>query len=377
MENGTVVEYKGNYSNYEEARALKIRQQESDYDHYVKKKKELERAIELKKKKAARATKNPNKKTDSDAKQMGTKPYFAKKQKKLDATANAIKTRMEQLHKVDKVDEVPPLKMNIVKADELGNRVIIRVNELTGKIKERLLWKPTTFHIRAGTKLAILGGNGTGKTTFIKNLCARVEGINVSNAVKIGYFSQNIDVLDETKTIIENVQQTSSQVEALIRTVLARLQFFGEDVYKPVQLLSGGERVKTAFAKIFLSDINTLVLDEPSNFLDVFAIKELESLLKEYQGTVIFVSHDRRFIHHIATQLLIIKNEEMELFDGNFSMYQQQMTSKKTSNHSERLLILETEITEIISRLSIQPDSKLEERLQQLLWEKKGLQKDK
>src|SRR5690606_14485503 len=130
------------------------------------------------------------------------------------------------------------------------------------------LWEATSFYVHGGEKLAIIGPNGSGKTTFVKKIIAREEGITVSPAVKIGYFSQNLNILDGERTILENVSHDSKHDETLIRTVLARMHFFRDDVYKPVKVLSGGERVKTALAKLFLSDINTLILDEPTNFLD-------------------------------------------------------------------------------------------------------------
>lgn len=144
----------------------------------------------------------------------------------------------------------------------------------------------------------------------------------------MGYFSQNLNILDVEKSIIENVQSSSKQNETLIRTVLARMHFFRDDVYKPVEVLSGGERVKVALAKLFLSDINTLILDEPTNFLDTESVEALESLLKEYEGSVIFVSHDRRFIENIATRILAIRNQKIALFEGTYQQYKHAQLQK-------------------------------------------------
>ncbi|MBC5637440.1 ABC-F type ribosomal protection protein [Ornithinibacillus sp. BX22] len=374
VEHCKVTVYPGNYTAYREQKELKIQQQQEEYIQYITRKRQLESALELKKKKAARATKNPKKKNDSDANQMGSSPYYAKKQKKLEKTANAIKTRIEKLEKVEKVKEDPPLNMDIIHEEMLGKKAIVRVEELEGKVGTRLLWSQTSFQLHAGDKVAVIGSNGVGKTTFIKKLLSKENGIEISPSVRVGYFSQNLDILNVEETILKNITTTSSQDETLIRTVLARLHFFRDDVYKQVKVLSGGERVKVAFAKIFLSDINTIVLDEPTNFLDITAVEALESLLREYRGTIIFVSHDRRFIEKVADKIIAIENQEMKLFEGNYNSYINYQP--KTLDEKEQdLMIIETKLTDVLSRLSINPDPELEREFQELLNEKKRLSK--
>ena len=199
------------------------------------------------------------------------------------------------------------------------------------------------------------------------------DGIQISPAVKIGYFSQNLDILDINQSILENVQSTSIQEESFIRTVLARLHFFREEVYKKVNVLSGGERVKVAFAKLFVSDINTLILDEPTNFLDIHAVEALESLLKEYEGTILLVSHDRQLIQSIATKILAIENQEIRLFDGTYEEYKRYTPKEKRDMDADNRLLLETKISEVLSRLSIEPSEELEEEFQRLLAEKRKM----
>lgn len=230
-----------------------------------------------------------------------------------------------------------------------------------------------SFHIRGGDKLAIIGANGSGKTTLVKQIMNQEYGIRFSPAVKVGYFSQNLNILDPAKSIIENVQSSSKQNETLIRTVLARMHFFREDVYKLVEVLSGGERVKVALTKLFLSDINTLILDEPTNFLDMTAVEALESLLKEYEGSVIFVSHDRRFIENIATRILTIHNQELGLFEGTYQQYKRTQVQQAQERKKDTRLLLETKLSEVLSRLSIEPSEKLEREFEKLLQEKREL----
>jgi len=211
------------------------------------------------------------------------------------------------------------------------------------------------------------------KTTLIKKLVNEEADITISPSVKIGYFSQNLNILDTEKSILENVQSSSKQNETLIRIVLARMHFFNEDVYKPVSILSGGERVKVALTKVFLSDVNTLVLDEPTNFLDVEALEALETLLKEYEGSIIFVSHDRQFIENVATRVLEIRNKKINLFEGTYQQYKEHLFTKEKDTKRDESLLLETKISEVLSRLSVESSSELEKEFQRLIKEKKKL----
>ncbi len=379
IRDGKLHTYKGNYSDFAAQRDLQLRQQDQAYEQYIQEKKRLELAIRKKKEKAARATKKPRNVSSSEAKITGAKPYFAKKQKKLQQTAKALESRLEKLEKVEKRIELPPIKMNILHGEDLPHgKVIMRIEQLAGSVGERTLWQPVSFHIHSGDKLAILGPNGCGKTTLIKTLIQPNDRIYVSPSVRFGYFSQNIDILDEHRSILDNVRDTSSQDETLIRTVLARLHFFREAVYKPVGVLSGGERVKVALAKIFVSDVNVLVLDEPTNFLDIETIEALEQLLKDYEGTVLFVSHDRRFVEHLANRLLLFEDGTLRLFDGTYAQYQtsalQSQPQPAELDRKQQLLLLETKISDVLSRLSLEPSEELEQEFQRLLAEKRQLQ---
>jgi len=371
--------YKGNYSDYAAERELRDRQHDEAYERYMQERRQLERAIRLKEENAARATKKPKNVSPSEARITGAKPYFAKKQKKLHQTVQAMETRLEKLETVEKRREPPPIKMSLLHGDVISGKIVLRVEKLAGRIGKRILWEQASFHVRSGDKLAIIGPNGAGKTTLVKKLLQQDEHVLLSPAIRIGYFSQRIEVLDPDRSILDNVRATSSQDETTIRTVLARLHFFRDDVYKPVHVLSGGERVKVALAKIFVSDVNMLVLDEPTNFLDIETIEALEALLSDYEGTVLFVSHDRRFISNLATRILAFEEGRIRLFEGTYDQYKQHQAearpsaSNEEAHRQERLLVIETRISEVLSRLSLEPSQQLEEEFQQLLAEKRKL----
>ena len=173
---------------------------------------------------------------------------------------------------------------------------------------------------------------------------------------QIGYFSQDLSILDENKSIIENIMETSIYDETTIRIMLARLLFNREDVYKKVKVLSGGERVKVSLAKILSSDFNMLILDEPTNYLDIYSIEAVEEALTEYEGTILFVSHDRRFIDKIADNIIYIENHRIKTFNGRLKELENRknrpvdMDEKKLA---EEKAILQYRLSEILGKLSM------------------------
>ncbi|QGH32987.1 ABC-F type ribosomal protection protein [Gracilibacillus salitolerans] len=375
IDQGKLHEYKGNYQQYKKQKEQEARQYQQEYENYQTKKQQLERALTLKSEKAERATKKPKKTSASEAKITGAKPYFAKKQKKLQQTAKSIETRLEKLEKVEKPFEESPIKMDLPNQEKLTGKVLIRVENLDGNIGDQHLWNKANFLIKGGDKLAIIGANGSGKTTLIRKLIKEEKGGHLSTACKIAYFKQDLSILDPKLSILENVQEGSIHNETLIRTVLARLHFYRDQVHKKIGVLSGGERVKVTLAKLFLSNNNTLVLDEPTNFLDLEAMEALEKLLMEYEGTVIFVSHDRRFVEKIATKIISIEEQHINYFEGSYQQFKNREQTSVKDDREEKLLILETKITDVLSRLSIAPSEELEKEFQQLLKEKQQLSK--
>ena len=225
--------------------------------------------------------------------------------------------------------------------------------------------------MRGGDKVAIIGKNGSGKTTFLRMLVNGHPGIFRSEAVKIGYFSQDLSELNLDESILQNALEQAIQDETVVRTVLARLGFRGDDVYKLTNVLSGGERVKTMLAKLLVSDANVLMLDEPTNFLDLAAVEALEELLKDYPGTVVFVSHDRRLIEQVATRILHVHEGTIERFDGTYEEYKQKEEKPAATKKEEELLLIDMQLSEVLSRLSIEPSHELEETFPALLKRKK------
>jgi macrolide transport system ATP-binding/permease protein len=196
------------------------------------------------------------------------------------------------------------------------------------------------------------------------------EGVFSALSARIGYFQQQLKILNDTESILSNVLSTSIHSESTVRTLLARLHFKREDVFKSVGLLSGGERVKTALAKLFLSDCNLLLLDEPTNYLDIPAKEELEKVLMDYPGTLLFATHDRRLAAKLADKVLHLEDGEHTWFDGPYAKYRQtasshhslkseldtevdKLTRKPSSTEKEELMRLELERNTVLAQLSI------------------------
>lgn len=371
--NGQLTNYKGHYDDYLAQKEIEKRAQMAAFEKYKKEKQQLEEAIRKKEEKAQRATKKPKQLSGSEARAKGVKPYFANKQKKLRKTVSAFETRLKQLDEVEQPQQTQEIQMNIMNEEAIRGQIILRANNVSGHIQHKKLWNPVQFFIRSGEKVALIGANGAGKTTLLKKIVQRDEGITISPSIKMGYFTQHLSILDEQLTILENVSMHSTQDETLIRIVLARMHFQGDDVYKDVCVLSGGEKVKVALAKLFLSDANMLVLDEPTNYLDVIALEALEALLMNYKGTVIFASHDRMFIQNVATNIMDIKDEQLIHFDGTYEEYEAYQSIEEHDHHEAKRLLIDTKITDVLSRISIEPTASLEEEFQRLLLEKKQL----
>ena len=174
--------------------------------------------------------------------------------------------------------------------------------------------------------MAIIGNNGTGKTTILKiiNGLVKPDGGNVALGAKvhIGYYDQEHQVLHMEKTIFEEISDAyPSMTQTEIRNVLAAFLFTGDEVFQPISTLSGGERGRVSLAKLMLSEANFLILDEPTNHLDIVSKEILEDALREYTGTVLYVSHDRYFINRTATRILELTGETLVNYIGNYDYY--------------------------------------------------------
>ena len=206
-----------------------------------------------------------------------------------------------------------------------GNDVLL-VRDLSKSFGSNHLFSDQSFEIRRGERVAVIGNNGTGKTTLLKILTGLEEAdagsFSLGSRVQIGYYDQEHQVLHPEKTAFEEISDAyPSMTNTEIRNVLAAFLFTGDDVFKQVKALSGGEQGRLSLAKLMLSEANFLLLDEPTNHLDITSKEILEEALQEYTGTVLYVSHDRYFINQTATRILDLCNGTFVNYIGNYDYY--------------------------------------------------------
>jgi ABC transporter related protein len=373
VRDGCLYFYTGNFAAYHEQREQAFKRQEFEYQQYRSEKSRLEKAARQRSQASKSVRKAPSRMGNSEARLY--KREAGEKMEKLDNARKAILSRLEQLEVKEKPREMAQVRIDFSLTDPPANREIVMGDHITFNYGKKLIFENASFSLPKGSKTALIGPNGAGKTTLMELIWSGATGIRLVPKAKIGYFKQNLDTLDLSKTVLENVMETSVQSEKTMRGILARLLIRREDVFKKVSVLSGGERVKLAFAKLFGSPANLLLLDEPTNFLDMPAIEALQQMVEDYEGTVLFVSHDRTFLEECATRILRIEDRKLISFDGNLTEWEKKQMESKSEKKMDKLL-LELRLADVISRLSTpncQNKEELEKEFEQLIAQKNAL----
>ena len=351
IEEGRLKNYSGNYSDYKRQKEMERERQLFEYESYVDEKKRLERTLMERRLNMGRVRKTPKRMGNSEARLH--KRSSTEIQEKLANRVNAVKTRIAKLEKKEKPSDIPQVKMYIHDVAIAVSKTIMRAERLNAGFGSRCLFNNLCLELPTGSRTALIGPNGSGKTTLMRLLVAESKGVRMANGAKVGYFSQELDTLDPGKTILENVLYESVQTESTVRTILARLWIKGTDVFKKVSVLSGGERVKVSFAKILVSDANLLLLDEPTKYLDLYSMEALQSLLKDYPGTILFVSHDRRFVEDAAERVMVLENGKITLFEGGYREYVEKSNKHASpSRDYPNEMLLRMRLAEIAGKLS-------------------------
>ncbi len=360
LEDGKLKAYKGNYTDYLMQKDEEVKRADFEYQEYVKEKKRLEKALLYKKALSDGIRKTPKRMGNSEARlhKMGGQTN----KKKLDSNVKAIKSRIDKLEVKNKPKVSKEMNIKIQDGMEIISKNLLEVKDMTLKLENKLLLDNVSFKIKRGKKIALLGDNGCGKSTLIKEILAdKNDNIKINNKVKVGCFDQNQSLLDEEKSVLYNTKVNSSFDESFIRINLSLFGFKGDDVYKKVKVLSGGEKVKIALCKIILEDNNFLVFDEPTNYLDIKSMEALEKALINTDKTMLIVSHDRVFVSHICNYIIEIKDAKIREFDCNYDEYiisrNKKTPSRDKQIKKENLLVLENRLTTVISMLSIEKDN--------------------
>ena len=231
--------------------------------------------------------------------------------------------KVERLEKPEELEN--EMKLLFSPRESSGNDVLM-AKELGKSYDGKRLFSHGTFSLQRGEHVALIGDNGTGKTTLLKILNGLVQAdegeFRLGSKVKIAYYDQEHAVLNMEKTLFDEIQDSYPDMNnTKVRNVLAAFLFTGDDVYKRIQDLSGGEQGRVSLAKLMLSDANFLILDEPTNHLDIQGKEVLEEAIRNYEGTVLYVSHDRYFINKTATRIIELFSNRFDNYIGNYDYY--------------------------------------------------------
>jgi len=296
IEYGKTYKYNGNYSNFAKNKKILREQQKKEF---LAQQKEKERLGELAERFRYKATK-----------------------------AAMVQSKLKQIDRMDDVFEPERENLKTFHADfepaDIGVKDVLSVKDLC--VGYDTVLSKVNLEVKRGDKIGIIGGNGLGKSTFVKTLMGQIKALSgeykFGPRVSIGYFDQQLAQYSSSNTVLADFMLEFPQLtEFEARSALGAFVFSGEDVFKTVDMLSGGERVRLALCKIFKRKPNFLILDEPTNHLDIVGKETLEEILKEFSGTVIFVSHDRYFIKEISTSLLDFKKGETQVYPFGYEQY--------------------------------------------------------
>ncbi|GAA0176652.1 ABC-F family ATP-binding cassette domain-containing protein [Clostridium sediminicola] len=380
INNGKLKEYKGNYSDYIQQKKIEYETEYREYEKFIKEKRDIQKSIYKLKSKSSNMKKTPKRMGNSEAR-LHRKMGNQKAKSKLDKRSEALKTRLMKLDKKNKPCETRTTKFDIHYSEKIYSKILVEGKNINKSFGKKIILNNAHLTINNGDKIGLLGNNGCGKTTLIK-MILNSESITLSQKINIGYFSQHLELLNSDKTLLAYIKENSPYDEAYIRLILARLLFNNDDVFKNISVLSGGEKIKASLAKLILSKYNMLILDEPTNYLDMESIKALEEVLSDFNGTLLLVSHDRRFLNTVTNSLLVFNNCKLTRFEGNYEKFLESkdiLQTKKGENRFEKqqLMVIENKINMIIGKISTTSDKQkieeLDNKLNELLKEKKNL----
>lgn len=303
IEYGTITRYKGNYEDFERQKRANYEKQLKDYEYQQKEIKRLQSIVD----------------------RFKYKPTKAK----------MALSKLKQIERMVKIEEPNKYDLktfhNNFDIKKSGENVL-KVKEL--EIGYEKVLQKISFELYRGDKLAVIGENGIGKSTLLKTLSGKIESLGGSfelgHNVFLNYFDQQLEFENEENTVFEEFSKKFPELTTTkLRTILGTFLFSGEDVDKKIKMLSGGEKARLKLCEIFKTEPNLLLLDEPTNHMDIIGKESLENILKEYEGSLIFVSHDRYFVSKIANKILEFTKEGVRFFDGNYKEYQEYKENNK------------------------------------------------
>jgi len=348
LEKGQVREYPGNYTAYARQKQQELQQAREEYRNYLGVKKHLEEAI---RRQTQWAAVSQNQKVARDHHKMGKVQDRAQGNAHM-AAAQAMEKRLNR-KKVEKPREASTINIRMDGAGSVARNLILAEEMGFTYDGARWLFRQASFYVQRGDKLAIVGPNGAGKSTLVRLILgdlAPTEGRLYRTPLRVAYLAQEMENLNPASTLLQEAAGGNAAMDqAYVRSLLGCLLFSGEDVRKPVAVLSGGEKVRLALAKILLSAPDLLVLDEPTNGLDLPSRERVEEALCDYPGTLLLVSHDRYLLERVATRTLRLGGGTIAADDP-----------APVNNADDRRLLLETRLAQLSAQLAAPPEAEKE-----------------
>ena len=356
LEGGKIMDFPGGYDAFTEERQRRREREQFEYDQYRTEQKRLKESAQRMAERASAIKKAPSRMGNSEARLHKREATDAILQ--ISHAKRTLQNRMEKMEKKEKPAPLPEIRMKLGVSSPVGAKTALEVRCEQMTAGGRILLENTGFALPTGSRTALTGENGCGKTTLLMALAGASSGgtsfsgsIRFNPQVKTGWFDQHHErTLREDCSVLENIMEDSPHPQTLARTVLSCLGFAREDAFKPVSVLSGGEKAKTAMAKLLLQDLNLLVLDEPTNHLDLFTLEALEELLAGYGGTVLFVSHDETFVQKVSTRR--VRFEDRKLITEEDGTARKEDVPAEKTDRSLQIMTLEMRLADLSARLA-------------------------
>ena len=359
LEGGALTDFPGDYDDWQAEQARRRARQQFEYDQYRAEQARLKAAAQKKAEWAASVKKAPKRMGNSEAR-LHTHEYTNAVLHQSHAK-KVLENRMAHLERKERPRDLTVIRMALGAAHPIAAKTVLsaRCDQLLAG--SRTLLSGSAFTLPTGSRTVLTGENGCGKTTLLRALRGEPSpgtcftgAIRLNPQVRVGWFDQDhARALRFDDTALENAMSYTSLPESVARTVLARLNLRGDDVFKPVRVLSGGERAKVALARLLLGESNLLFLDEPTNHLDLFALQALEELLAGYGGTLLFVSHDRAFASAVATRVMTLSGGRLSTFEGTpDALAAEAVRDRAAEDMQLRISTLEMRMAALVARMA-------------------------
>lgn len=368
LEDGEITEFPGNYTDYRAELERRRAFQQFEYEQYRGEQARLQASIQGNRERAGQMKKAPTRMGNSEARlhKMETRQIS----EQLHKARRQLESRLSHMEVKERPREDAAVRMELGASRPVAAKAALEVRGLRLRAGEKSLLAGAALTLPTGTRTALVGPNGCGKTTLMRALAGRAAGdgrllvgeaegssdraIRFNPAVRVGWFDQSHQsTLDPGRSALENVMRQSAHAESDVRTVLARLNLRGDDVFKPVGVLSGGERGRVALAKLLLSEANLLLLDEPTNHLDVFALEALQEMLSGYRGTLLFVSHDAAFSEAVATRFARFEGEKLVSFEETQARQAEREQRDRAAEQARlEISVLQMRMADLAARMS-------------------------